>query len=80
MLPAHVGAHGEHTLEGESHRRLVAGRPIVGATVRVRSLETARRALADGGVYVRQAPAAPRSVFVAPADARGLWLELVEGR
>jgi catechol 2,3-dioxygenase-like lactoylglutathione lyase family enzyme len=59
-------------------RQLVASRPIVGATVRVRSLDAARRILARGGVAAREASAAPRSVFVPPAAAHGLWLELRE--
>jgi catechol 2,3-dioxygenase-like lactoylglutathione lyase family enzyme len=61
-------------------RRLAAGRTIVGASVRVRSLEVARHALAAGGIAVRERPEAPGSVFVTPADAHGLWLELVERR
>jgi catechol 2,3-dioxygenase-like lactoylglutathione lyase family enzyme len=61
-------------------RRLPHGRPIVGATLRVRSLAAARRALAVSGVAARETPAAPRSVFVPPEAAHGLWLELREGR
>jgi len=61
-------------------RRLAEGRPIVGATVRVRSLDAARRALARGDVAARETPAAPLSVFVPPEAAHGLWLELREGR
>jgi hypothetical protein len=60
-------------------RRLVEGRPIVGVTVRVRSLEAARRVLRGNGVKTRETPAAPRSLFIPPAHARGLWLELAEG-
>ena len=60
-------------------RQLAAGRPIVGATLRVRSLDAARRALARGGVATRETPAAARSVFVPPEAAHGLWLELREG-
>lgn len=59
-------------------RQLVAMRRIVGATLLVRSLAVARRALRsfrDSGVVVQGT-----SVFVPPAVAHGLWLELREGR
>ena len=59
-------------------RQLVAARRIVGATLLVRSLAGARRALEsfrDSGVVVQGT-----SVFVPPAVAHGLWLELREGR
>ena len=60
-------------------RQLKAGRAIVGATVHVRSLEAARRALARGGVDVREGRSAPGALFVPPSAAHGLWLELREG-
>jgi len=56
-------------------RQLVGNRPIVGATVRVRSLDTARATLARNGVPVR---VAGTSVFIAPESAHGLWLEMRE--
>lgn len=61
-------------------RQLVEGRAIVGATVRVRSLGVARRALVRAGVATRETRAAPGSIFVTPEAAHGLWLELREGR
>ena len=57
---------------------IVDVRRIVGATLLVRSLAGARRALEsfrDSGVVVQGT-----SVFVPPAVAHGLWLELREGR
>jgi catechol 2,3-dioxygenase-like lactoylglutathione lyase family enzyme len=56
-------------------RQPVRGRPIVGAVLRTRSLEAARRALAAAGVL---AVDGDRSLFVRPEDAHGLWLELRE--
>ena len=64
---------GEVVLLPGEHQR-VAGRRIVGATVRVKSLAQTQRALASGGVRWRSVPDAA-SVFVAPEDANGLWLE-----
>jgi hypothetical protein len=61
-------------------RRLVEDRPIVGATVRVRDLGAARRALALGGIAIREDAGAPHRVFITPEAAHGLWLELREGR
>lgn len=60
-----------------ARHQLVAGRPIVGATVSVKSAETARRVIEKAGVKVRTGPGG--RVFVAPADANGLWLEFREG-
>lgn len=55
-------------------RQQVKGRPIVGATVRVKSVDTARRVIEKSGITVRAIPEA-KSVFVAPDSANGLWLE-----
>jgi catechol 2,3-dioxygenase-like lactoylglutathione lyase family enzyme len=55
-------------------RQRVKGRPIVGATIRVKNLEQARRAIdKPGTVVLRHASA--ESLFVAPESANGLWLE-----
>ncbi len=62
-----------------ARHQIVAGRPIAGATVSVRSAETARRVIANAGINVRTGPPGGRSVFIAPADANGLWLEFREG-
>jgi hypothetical protein len=51
-------------------RQLVPGRPIVGATVRVRDLAAARKVLAGRGQEIGS------SIFLPPALAHGLWLEL----
>jgi hypothetical protein len=62
-------------------RQLVKGRPIAGATVRVKSLTAARAAIGTLGSPLRTA-AGPgwSSVFVPPALAHGLWLEFREIR
>jgi len=56
----------------------VPGRRIVGATVRVRDLDAAAKALRAGGVAVPAVTAVPggRSLFIPPASAVGWWLEL----
>ena len=59
-------------------RALVAGRPIVGVTLRVASLATARTVLSHAGVATRGRIGSESSVFVPPAAAHGLWLELRE--
>jgi hypothetical protein len=63
-------------------RQLVPGRAIVGATLAVRDLETARHAIAQAPVavppIVRTADGA--SVFLPPTATHGLWLELHESR
>jgi hypothetical protein len=61
-----------------------AGRPIVGATVRVRDLSSARRVL-DRDAGIRTAIVTKRgasSIFLPPAVTHGLWLEFrqVRGR
>jgi hypothetical protein len=68
---------GEVLLLPPSHA-LVAGRKVVGLTVRVASLAAARRALKDGGVASRVPIGAESSVFVPPVSAHGLWLQLRE--
>jgi hypothetical protein len=57
--------------------QLAQGRPIVAATVKVRSLETTRNILQGHRIRYRQLPGCTRdSLWVAPDDAHGLWLEL----
>ncbi len=59
-------------------RARVAGRPIVGVTIRVGSLAAARRVLSRAGVATRGPIGSESSVFVPPVAAHGLWLELRE--
>jgi hypothetical protein len=57
--------------------QLAPGRPIVAATVAVRSLEAAAAVLHGARVrYHRLASCTRDSLWVGPADAHGLWLEL----
>ncbi|MGH7470327.1 MAG: VOC family protein [Longimicrobiales bacterium] len=65
-----------------AERQLVRDRPIVGATVRVRSLEAARKLLEAAQLPV---PATVQlgnavSIFLPPALTHGIWLELREVR
>jgi catechol 2,3-dioxygenase-like lactoylglutathione lyase family enzyme len=74
-VPQAVKAQVAHLSEGEvvllpGARQLVPGRPIVGATVRVRDLAAARKVLAGRGHEIGS------SIFVPPALTHGLWLEL----
>jgi len=71
-------AEGEVIILPASHR-LLPGRPIIGASFRVRDLATVRRALAAGGVSRWTGPAAAERVVVEPSKAHGLWLEFVPG-
>jgi hypothetical protein len=61
-------------------RQLVAGRPVVGVTVRVRSLATAVAILARAAAPIPAKMVGPQgtSVFLPPAVTHGLWLELRE--
>ena len=61
-------------------RQLVPRRPIVGATVRVRSLAAAEALLvhAAEGAPVKGAGPEGKSLFLPPATTHGLWLELRE--
>jgi len=71
-------AEGEVIILPASHR-LLPGRPIIGASFRVRDLPAVRRALSTGGVSPwTGAPSAER-VVVEPSKACGLWLEFVAG-
>lgn len=58
-------------------RQLIPGRPIVGVVFHVRDLEATRRVLRAGNVRgTRQLQTTSyRSVFVPPAETRGVWLE-----
>jgi catechol 2,3-dioxygenase-like lactoylglutathione lyase family enzyme len=59
-------------------RQLVAGRPIVGATIRVKNLATARRVLAavPGLEFDAVLDRDAGRVFLPPTAAHGMWLEL----
>jgi catechol 2,3-dioxygenase-like lactoylglutathione lyase family enzyme len=61
-------------------RQLVPGRRIVGATLRVASLDTARAVLGRGQPSPPEivTSADGRSVFLAPSRTHGLWLEFRE--
>ena len=63
-------------------RQLVSGRPIVGATLRVKNLAAARAAIVPVAGENVQTAAGPgwSSCFVPPAVAHGLWLESREIR
>jgi hypothetical protein len=63
-------------------RQLVAGRRIVGATIRVKSLAVARAAVAAIAPASLPAAAGPQSssIFLPPALTHGLWLEFREVR
>jgi catechol 2,3-dioxygenase-like lactoylglutathione lyase family enzyme len=63
-------------------RQAIPGRPIAGATVRVKSLATARKALEQvpGSVLASASGPGWSNVFLPPAITHGLWLELREGR
>jgi hypothetical protein len=57
--------------------QLAPGRPIVGATVTVENLETARSILNGNRIrHDRVAGCARDSLWVRPSDAHGMWLEL----
>lgn len=56
--------------------QLVSGRPIVGATVAVKSIETVQRVLTTNRIPHDQAAGCDRdSLWVGPTPAHGMWLE-----
>jgi hypothetical protein len=61
----------------EGTRQVVAGRPVAGATLRVGSLDTARKILDHGQPRPLPVVTSPdgRSVFLPPSRTHGLWLE-----
>jgi hypothetical protein len=85
-LPELVNATVAHLPEGDvvllpGSRRLAPGRRIVGATVRVRSLDIAPRVLERVPLSSpprRAASGNGTSLFLSPDVAHGLWLELRE--
>jgi hypothetical protein len=62
-----------------AERQLVRNRPIVGATIRVRSLATALRVLKAANLPVEPIVGSS-SIFLPPSLAHGIWLELREER
>ena len=84
QAPERVTADVAHLPEGDvvllpAARQLVPGRRIVGATLSVRSVETARALTArfDSG---RQLAGDAGRLFLPPSVTGGIWLELREGR
>jgi Glyoxalase-like domain len=87
-LPGAVCSHFGPTIEVQSlpeamlvflpaSAQLVPGRTIVGLTLSVRDLQAARRLLDKNGIqYVSNAHCPQPSVWIAPAEAHGVWLEL----
>ena len=60
-----------------SHRE-DASRPIIGASVRVASLDAAGRQLSRSGVVGHLEPGPPRRLVLPPREACGIWLEFRE--
>jgi catechol 2,3-dioxygenase-like lactoylglutathione lyase family enzyme len=58
-----------------ARRQLLPGRPIIGATFRVRDIATVRHALAAGRLSPRPGPELAERLVVEPSKAHGLWLE-----
>lgn len=83
-VPDRVGADVARFGDGEvvllpGARQRVAGRRIVGVTVRVRSLSTASELLKSRGIpTTASGEPASKSLFLAPETAHGLWIELRE--
>ncbi|HXW05137.1 MAG TPA: VOC family protein [Vicinamibacterales bacterium] len=85
-VPEPVGAQVAGLPEGHvvllpGSRQVVPGRRIVGATLRVRSLDAASAVLERqpfGRRLVRVTDARSASVFIPPGEAHGLWIELRE--
>jgi len=82
FVPDRVHATVARLQEGEvvflaGARQLVPGRPIVGATLRVGSLDRAREILDRGQPRPLSIVTSPdgRSVFLPPSRTHGLWLE-----
>ena len=86
-VPDKVSAEVARLPEGEvvllkAARQLVPGRRIVGATLRVRSLEGARSVLSriDGRSVETVTPDDRCCIYLPPAATHGIWLELRERR
>lgn len=60
--------------------RLDASRPIIGASVKVASLDAAGRQLSRNGVVGRLETGPPRRLVLPPRDTCGLWMEFRESR
>jgi hypothetical protein len=60
-----------------ARHRLLPGRPVIGASFRVRDLATVRRALTAGRVSARTGLELAERLVVEPSKAHGLWLEFV---
>ncbi|MBI4720613.1 MAG: hypothetical protein HY770_05235 [Chitinivibrionia bacterium] len=57
-----------------SHQ-VVAGRPIIGASLRVTDMDVVSRQLSAAGIAARFEIRAPRRIVVPPHATRGIWLE-----
>ena len=82
LAPDRVEATVVALAEGEvfilpARHQLLPGRPIIGASFRVRDIATVRRALAAGGVSPRTGLELAERLVVEPSKAHGLWLEFV---
>jgi catechol 2,3-dioxygenase-like lactoylglutathione lyase family enzyme len=60
-----------------ARHQLLPGRPIIGASFRVRDIATVRRALAAGRLSPRTGLGLAERLVVEPSKAHGLWLEFV---
>lgn len=82
-VPAMLTADVAHMAEGDvvflpRDRAIVPGRPIVGATLRVRDVAAARRAL-ERNAWAAGAQTIGSSLFMPPSITHGIWLELRQG-
>lgn len=66
-----------HVVIVPARHQLLPGRPIIGASFRVKDLATVRRALAAGRVSPRTGLGLADRLVVEPSNAHGLWLEFV---
>jgi hypothetical protein len=69
---------GEVVILPRQHQ-IVPGRPVIGASFRVRDLSQVRRTLASGGITPRAGAGSVERVVIPPGSAHGLWLEFRGG-
>jgi len=73
-VPVVTLAQGEVVILPASHQ-VVAGRPIVGMSVRVTDVDRVARQLSSAGIEARAETGALRRVIVPPRETHGVWLE-----